>query len=80
MATKCKQAKTYYENGVALVALKPGQLYSARVRMDPNAHLGGPHKTCYWSKSKKIKAPSKAKALVEAERYRKRSSPRATGA
>ena len=71
MATKRKQAKTYYEDGVALVALKPGQLYSARVRMDPDAHLGGPHKTWYWSKSKKIKAPSKAKALVEAERYRK---------
>ena len=70
MAEKRKEAKTYYEDGISLVALKPGQLYSARVRMDPDAHLGGPHKKWYWSKTKKIEASSKAQAFVEAEKYR----------
>ena len=68
---KSKQAKTYFEDGISLRAIEPGRLYSARIRMEPDAHLGGPHEKWYWSKSRQIKATSKARALVEAERYRK---------
>ena len=72
MATKIKKKpKTYFEDGIALRAIEPGKLYSARIRMEPDAYLGGEHEKWYWSKSRQIEAPSKAKALVEAERYRK---------
>ena len=68
---KSKKAKTYFEDGISLRAIEPGRLYSARIRMEPDAHLGGPHENWYWSKSRQIEASSKARALVEAERYRK---------
>ena len=70
MAAKRKQCKTYFEDGISLRAIDPGRLYSARIRMEPDSHLGGFHDSWWWSKSKQIKAPSKAMALVEAERYR----------
>ena len=68
---KSKKAKTYFEDGISLRAIEPGRLYSARIRMEPDAHLGGTHEKWYWSKSRQIEASSKARALVEAERYRK---------
>jgi len=70
MAAKQKKASVSFIDGIALTTLKPGRLYSARVRMDPDAHLGGEHETWYWSKSRKIEAPSKAVALEKAEKYR----------
>ena len=66
-----KKPKTYFEDGIALRAIEPGRLYSARIRMEPDIHLGGTHDKWYWSKSRQIEASSKARALVEAERYRK---------
>ena len=57
---KRKKASTYFEDGISLRAIEPGRLYSARVRMEPDAHMGGPHEKWYWSKSKQIKASSKA--------------------
>ena len=71
MAEKRKKAKVYFEDGISLRAIEPGRLYSARIRMEPDDHLGGPHKKWYWSKSKQIEASSKAKAFAEAEKYRK---------
>lgn len=71
MTEKRKKAKVYFEDGISLRAIEPGRLYSARVRMEPDDHLGGPHKKWYWSKSKQIEASSKAKAFAEAEKYRK---------
>ena len=70
MATKQKRPQVSFIDGIALKTLKPGKLYSARVRLDPDAHLGGEHETWYWSKTRKIEAPSKAKALEKAEKYR----------
>lgn len=71
MVAKGKKTKTYFEDGISLRAIEPGRLYSARIRMEPDVHLGGVHEKWYWSNSKQIEASSKAKALVEAERYRK---------
>ena len=72
MTAKQKKKPTVsFIDGIALRTLKPGKLYSARVRMDPDVQFGGEHETWYWSKSRKIEAPSKAKALEKAERYRK---------
>ena len=68
---KGKKTKTYFEDGISLRAIEPGKLYSARIRIEPDAHLGGEHEKWYWSKSRQIEASSKARALVEAERYRK---------
>ena len=66
-----KKPKTYFEDGIALRAIEPGRLYSVRIRMEPDIHLGGTHDKWHWSKSRQIEASSKARALVEAERYRK---------
>ena len=36
-----KKPKTYFEDGIALRAIEPGRLYSARIRTEPDIHLGG---------------------------------------
>ena len=40
---KGKKAKACFEDGISLRAIEPGRLYSVRIRMKPDAHLGGTH-------------------------------------